>query len=31
MNEFKVAIKKIKIHDKESGFPITSLREIKSL
>lgn len=27
----KVAIKKVKIHDKESGFPITSLREIKSL
>ena len=27
----KVAIKKIKINDKENGFPITSLREIKSL
>jgi serine/threonine protein kinase len=26
-----VAIKKIKIHDKREGFPITSLREIKLL
>ena len=26
-----VALKKVKIHDPESGFPITSLREIKTL
>jgi len=26
-----VAVKKVKIHDKEQGFPITSLREIKTL
>lgn len=26
-----VAIKKVKIHDKKEGFPITSLREIKNL
>jgi serine/threonine protein kinase len=26
-----VAVKKVKIHDKREGFPITSLREIKIL